>query len=48
MKIRYGNRLVEYIKLGVGFYIGYTAAKVIDSELGKVIKPIIEKIKERI
>lgn len=48
MKIRYGNRLVEYIKLGVGFYIGYTAAKVIDNELGKFVKPVIDKLKERI
>jgi hypothetical protein len=42
----------EYIKLGIGFYLGYTVAQCLDKNLGGVtekgidiVKNIINKIK---
>lgn len=38
----------EYIKLGIGLYIGYTLASVIDSNLGGVAQKGIDILKNQI
>ncbi len=40
-------RLRDCIKLGAGFYIGYTVTKALDEALGKAVKPVINKLLNR-
>ena len=46
------NDMKEYIKLGIGFYLGYTVAQCIDKNLGgvtekgiNIVKDFVNKIK---
>lgn len=32
------EELFRYIKIGIGFYIGYTVAKAVDETLGTLLK----------